>query len=491
MPSAHLVGRGGRVACFASCVVACFSNTILTTLITLFATSSLGGTRIHGLALAAAVVDILALGALLIFTLVQLWISSRRHARITKQVLPTIIAVVLPSFVGLILSIVVLAWMHSNLHYLFNLNHDNHIPQLLGAALAMWVVALFSQGLFFVLYFYQYPVLSDTIISSSETGVFSVEERKRSPSLSLNALTPPRNREISPTLSSCSATPSLRDSVHQFVKPMTSRTRLIRSSSFSKDTASIHSDTPDIRQESDGFETWEVESSTDGVMSSPATRHMLRLETIPGSRPVSPAHPLDGPFPDEPSPEEMPIPELPAQAHLQQHQVYLPLTGSLSASNSPINATFTPPFATLSRRPSGQNLTGSSDQLHIHPLFRTDSPTPPPVTSPGTIVMASPFAGQVVSDLEHSRARKPSVWSNASRSSSPAGSRPESARSHRPTLNSSASFGEMSTRHERSAALRSSPSIDEISTRIERTPTPPPMPVPDPAMFLHYGKESV
>lgn len=39
----------------------------------------------------------------------------------------------------------------------------------------------------------------------------------------------------------------------------------------------------------------------------------------------------------------------------------------------------------------------SVNELHIHPLFRSDSPTPPPAASPGTVVLAAPNAGQVIS----------------------------------------------------------------------------------------------
>lgn len=39
----------------------------------------------------------------------------------------------------------------------------------------------------------------------------------------------------------------------------------------------------------------------------------------------------------------------------------------------------------------------SVNELHIHPLFRSDSPTPPPTASPGTSVLAAPHAGRVIS----------------------------------------------------------------------------------------------
>ncbi|KAF5864934.1 hypothetical protein ETB97_005821 [Aspergillus alliaceus] len=38
-----------------------------------------------------------------------------------------------------------------------------------------------------------------------------------------------------------------------------------------------------------------------------------------------------------------------------------------------------------------------SDESNIHPLFRSNSPTPPPTAMPGTTVIASPAAGQTIS----------------------------------------------------------------------------------------------
>lgn len=49
-----------------------------------------------------------------------------------------------------------------------------------------------------------------------------------------------------------------------------------------------------------------------------------------------------------------------------------------------------------SRRVSISSLPNSSE-AHIHPLFRSDSTEPPPVATPGTSVVASPIAGQVIS----------------------------------------------------------------------------------------------
>lgn len=57
------------------------------------------------------------------------------------------------------------------------------------------------------------------------------------------------------------------------------------------------------------------------------------------------------------------------------------------------------PPPTLNLPPNGD------DQLNIHPLFRTCSPSPPPTPLPGTNVKASPAAGQTISPQTLNRVR--------------------------------------------------------------------------------------
>lgn len=82
-----------------------------------------------------------------------------------------------------------------------------------------------------------------------------------------------------------------------------------------------------------------------------------------------------------------------------------------SRSYSP--AARTPRSMTSSPTPST-----STEEAHIHPLFRSDSPTPPPVASPGTSVIASPDAGKVLphhpSNQSLRRLRSSSAASNSS-----------------------------------------------------------------------------
>ncbi|KAF9884260.1 hypothetical protein FE257_001935 [Aspergillus nanangensis] len=60
------------------------------------------------------------------------------------------------------------------------------------------------------------------------------------------------------------------------------------------------------------------------------------------------------------------------------------------------------------------------DESNIHPLFRSDSPSPPPTAMPGTIVVASPAAGQTISVQTLERVRSThSLRSHTPRSRSP------------------------------------------------------------------------
>ena len=145
------------------------------------------------------------------------------------------------------------------------------------------------------------------------------------------------------------------------------------------------------------------------------------LPTIPGSRPVSPARALDGPFA---------VPEKQAQANLLPLQPETPIViAPPETSPSHVAVPLTPPeplYLVAAPRPSmatrysfesdgnafdaptpmyqhshsasSTSLAESVSHLRrptateeddIHPLFRTTSPTPPPTASQGTIVHAA------------------------------------------------------------------------------------------------------
>ncbi|BCR85013.1 uncharacterized protein ACHE_20471A [Aspergillus chevalieri] len=78
-------------------------------------------------------------------------------------------------------------------------------------------------------------------------------------------------------------------------------------------------------------------------------------------------------------------------------------------------------IATTSMRPPLLKLNPLPNEKNIHPLFRSDSPSPPPTPMPGTMVKASPVAGTTISAKTLSRVRSTNSLrvSNNGRSRSP------------------------------------------------------------------------
>ncbi len=186
------------------------------------------------------------------------------------------------------------------------------------------------------------------------------------------------SRSVTETMS------SIRTSISQTVRPFSSRTRLLSTSSRSGRGAGSFDSTSYRSRSSfaqDGFDSWDTSAvephrrqPTLDTFSAISRRF---LETIPASpttsRSPSPGHPLDL--------------EPPKQCRR-------------SRSYSPV------PIVQQEYGMSPQPCPG---ELHIHPLFRTDSPTPPPQATPGTVVIAAPNAGKVISEKSLTRMRSGSL----------------------------------------------------------------------------------
>ncbi|TAQ83571.1 hypothetical protein B7494_g8104 [Chlorociboria aeruginascens] len=169
---------------------------------------------------------------------------------------------------------------------------------------------------------------------------------------------------------SCS---SLRSSLSHIVRPISSKTRLISSPKQSQRPVS-----PDAGNRSttvsieDGFDAWDtsaVDTQSRQFVESASSTPQRFLETIPasptGSRSPSPGFPLD---------------------------LEPPRTRQRSRSYSPAS------FKEVHLHSRSTTPPDNAKETHIHPLFRTDSATPPPLATPGTIVTAAPGAGMVISD---------------------------------------------------------------------------------------------
>lgn len=158
----------------------------------------------------------------------------------------------------------------------------------------------------------------------------------------------------------------------QVIRPSSSKTKL---RAGERRPSSRESTPRESSVEQTSFDSWDT-SSVDThnrqvvlEMSSSPSVKPRGLETIPAS----------------PRPSRSPSPRTPA--HLEP-----PRSVRTRRSYSP---------STLRQREDSRLTASSSvDELHIHPLFRSDSQTPAPCATPGTSVLASPNAGHVISRRE-------------------------------------------------------------------------------------------
>ncbi|CAJ2507025.1 Uu.00g082110.m01.CDS01 [Anthostomella pinea] len=198
---------------------------------------------------------------------------------------------------------------------------------------------------------------------------------------------------------------SIRSSLSHAMRPMGSRTGLLSNGARTgrrppSIDPSLYSQRTNPTEESfDSWDTSSLEPHHRQMVLDSSPQPSRFLETIPASpatsRSPSPGCPLD----------------------LEEPKRYR------SRSFSPV------PRPQVERTLTPQS---STDELHIHPLFRSDSPVPPPASSPGTIVVASPNAGQIIPGKSVKRMRSDSL--PASRSPlSRQGSRDSSLTTPRPS----------------------------------------------------------
>ena len=196
--------------------------------------------------------------------------------------------------------------------------------------------------------------------------------------------------------------------------PTSSRTRLVHSMSFTRDSAKSSLDYPtgETNSVDHPFDKWDTSGVAGDVRTTlrsapPVTRS--GLETIPGSRPESPAKTLDGPFlPDSPIAASS---DAATAVEICEHSSS-PRVSISSPPSSPPN--FSRPTSRQINQPrinhtiNGPILEPPLENI-IHPLFRTSSPHPAPVAAAGTMVTASPLAGQSITPKTLTRMRSVSM----------------------------------------------------------------------------------
>jgi hypothetical protein len=203
--------------------------------------------------------------------------------------------------------------------------------------------------------------------------------RKDCRSLSFDCPTPPGSS------GGPSAASSIRSSLSQAIRPISSRTRLLSvKGRASRRPVSLDLPGSNKRRSrfiEEGFDSWDTSAvdpeNRQTVLESSSPPLTRFLETIPASptpsRSPSPGRPLDLLEPPAPLPR--------------------------SRSYSSISA------KTIQAQRAAFTEQASESEAHIHPLFRSDSPTPPPSVTPGTVVVAAPNSGQLISDRQSIRSK--------------------------------------------------------------------------------------
>ncbi|KAL8722347.1 MAG: hypothetical protein Q9225_001137 [Loekoesia sp. 1 TL-2023] len=295
-----------------------------------------------------------------------------------------------PSIVGGIAVGALLGWANTSRSEVPSCVLGLRISTYLFISFILWGVSVITQIVFFAcLAWASHPVpklIQDSSISTREEHQEMIEPSR--PTTSTTVQSNPFQGEPSSS-NSPSAPPSeaasLRSSLSIKTRPMTAKGKFLNRQHAFQSRSSLDSPATRTRPSQDeAFDSWDtsgvgshfretVLQSSPGVKPSP-------LEPIPGSRSPSPAKALEGPFFQQ-GPSESPPP-----SPLPQPSVSRPTSRARSASS----------------------------EDHIHPLFRTYSPVPPPNASPTTIVTAAPGAGQLINQRILKRMRSGSLPSSPS-----------------------------------------------------------------------------
>ncbi|KAL8952458.1 MAG: hypothetical protein Q9222_001649 [Ikaeria aurantiellina] len=261
------------------------------------------------------------------------------------------------------------------------------ISTYLFVSFILWGVSVITQILFFAcLAWASHPIpksMSDSSISTREERPEMTEPSR--PNTSTTIQSNPFQGEPSAS-NSPSAPPSeaasRRSSLSIRTRPTTAKAKFLNRQHTFQSRSSMDSPARTRLNQDDAFDSWDTSGVgpqiRETVLQSSPTVKPSTLEPIPGSRSPSPAKALEGPFFAQASTESPPL------SPLQQPPVSRPVSRARSASS----------------------------EDHIHPLFRTCSPAPPPNASSGTVVTAAPSAGQMINTRILKRMRSGSLPSS-------------------------------------------------------------------------------
>ncbi|KAK7728731.1 hypothetical protein SLS53_009384 [Cytospora paraplurivora] len=181
-------------------------------------------------------------------------------------------------------------------------------------------------------------------------------------------------------LSAAETFSSVASSLTHAVRPISSRTRLLSNSHSLRSQRSDAFGHRDRHSGAESFDSWDT---------SPVDPHN-RQTVLESTSPISGNRLLET-IPASPTTSRSPSPGTTVGLEAPRYR-----RRSRSYSPSSLRTPLEPP-----QRAFTQQL--SMSESHIHPLFRSDSPDPPPLATPSTVIVAAPQAGQVISDRDSIR----------------------------------------------------------------------------------------
>ncbi|KAK4099051.1 hypothetical protein N658DRAFT_517653 [Parathielavia hyrcaniae] len=231
-------------------------------------------------------------------------------------------------------------------------------------------------------------------------------------SASFDSPTPPGSsggRSATETMS------SIRTSLSHAIRPITSKTRLLsvsRRSSHRPASLDLATATPRASRSrpttaEEGFDSWDTSAvdpeNRQTVLESSSPPLTRFLETIPASpapsRSPSPGTPLD-------------LPPLNPPRARRRSRSYSPVSSrTIQAQQRAVSST--------QQQAPPDSSSSSSSEAHIHPLFRSDSPVPPPSATPGTVIFSDRQSVRSIASMRRLRSESsPVVPSPLSRAAS-------------------------------------------------------------------------
>ena len=405
---------------------------------------------IYGFPLAAAVVQVCSNCALIALVILQV----RRFESLQNEKGRVIVLLlgIVPSVISAALVGAALGWAESSIVAKDILVFGCHVSSFLTINFIVWGATVLVHVVY---YFTLAWVLKATMkappqrFSIDDTNGGSQEMVETSRPATGTTVNSNPFQERTPSLVHSDGTNSLRSSFSTIQRPPSSKRGLItRQPSYKQRSRASSSDGPSGRPSQDeGFDSWDTSTVSsqirETVLQAKLPLKSTGLEPIPGSRSPSPAKALEGPFfqsspsitpPASPLPQPSvsqpnstptspvdrplelpnyaimfpppsPPPSGPPPATPRQHSFSRPSSRSGPISRSGSVAVPRSRQGSRSRAPS---------EDHIHPLFRTSSPTPPPSASANTTLTAAPEGGLLINDRMLQRMRSGSLPSSPS-----------------------------------------------------------------------------